>query len=81
MRIFYVRPSKDGGYGEGNGLSYENAWNGFKDVDWEAVQKSEPATVWVCGNGERPSQFMTVQVELSYLQQEKLEENREKLAA
>jgi hypothetical protein len=79
MRIFYVRPSKQGGYGEGNGSSYDNAWNGFKEVDWSAVQKSEPATVWVCGNGERPSDFMTVQVELSYFRDEQLDAG--KLAA
>jgi hypothetical protein len=74
MRIFYVRPGKDGGYGKGDGSSYDNAWNGFKEVNWDAVQKSDPATVWVCGNGERPSEFMTVQVELSYLQQQEVAE-------
>jgi len=74
MRIFYVRPAKDGGYGEGNGSSYDNAWNGFREVDWEEVRRQEPATVWVCGNNERPSDFMTVHVELSYLQEQKEEE-------
>jgi hypothetical protein len=69
MRIFYVRPTKDGGYGEGNGSSYDNAWNGFRQVDWQTVAEAQPATVWVCGNGEQPSQFMTVQIESSYLQQ------------
>ena len=72
MRIFYVRPAKDGGYGAGDGSSYDNAWNGFKEVDWEKVKKHEPATVWVCGNGERPSHFMTVHVEFSYLEEQKL---------
>ena len=41
-------------------------------MDWQKVRSEEPATVWVCGNGERPSDFMTVQVELSYLQENKL---------
>ncbi len=72
MRIFYVRPSKQGGYGLGDGSSYENAWNGFAEVDWQQVRSAEPATVWVCGNGDRPGEFMTVQVELSYLQANKL---------
>ena len=72
MRIFYVRPAKHGGYGEGNGSSYDNAWNGLSAVDWPEVRRHEPATVWVCGNGERPSDFMTVHVELSYLQEHEL---------
>lgn len=72
MRIFYVRPSREGGYGEGNGSSYDNAWNGFEAVDWQQVRCHEPATVWVCGNDERPSDFMTVHVELSYLKEHKL---------
>ncbi|MBV8033376.1 MAG: hypothetical protein JO035_17830 [Betaproteobacteria bacterium] len=72
MRIFYVRPARDGGYGRGDGTSYEHAWNGFTAVDWQKVRSEEPATVWVCGNGERPTDFMTVQVELSYLQENKL---------
>lgn len=72
MRIFYVRPAKDGGYGEGDGTSYENAWNGVQQVDWQAVRRHEPATVWVCGNDERPSEFMTMHVEVSYLRHNKL---------
>jgi hypothetical protein len=69
MRIFYVRPGKEGGYGEGDGSSYDNAWNGFKAIDWHAVSAAEPATVWVCGNPGERSDFMTVHVEWSYLQQ------------
>jgi len=72
MRIFYVRPACDGGYGSGDGTSYDNAWNGFRQVDWEAVKAHGPATVWVCGNSERPSEFMTVHVELSYLKENEL---------
>ena len=72
MRMFYVRPAREGGYGTGDGSSYDNAWNGFKEVKWEEVRSQEPATVWVCGNDERPSEFMTVQVELSYLKEQQL---------
>lgn len=70
MKIFYVRPAREGGYGSGDGSSYDNAWNGFRAVDWDAVKRGEPATVWVCGGGAQPSAFMTVHVELSYLEQE-----------
>ena len=70
MKIFYVRPAKDGGYGAGDGSSYENAWNGWHAVDWAAVRSSGPATVWVCGDSSQPSSFMTVHVELSYLERE-----------
>ncbi len=81
MRIFYVRPGRDGGYGSGDGSSYENAWNGFKEVDWRAVRASEPATVWVCGNDRRPSEFMTVHVEVSYLAEHSLDVEESMLAA
>ena len=34
----------------GDGASYENAWNGFDAVDWGALSKNDPpATLWVCG--------------------------------
>jgi len=69
MKLFYVRPARDGGYGAGDGSSYENAWNGWHGVDWAAVRRAEPATVWVCGDAAEPSAFMTVHVELSYLEQ------------
>lgn len=69
MKIFYVRPAKDGGYGRGDGSSYDNAWNGWHAVEWDAVKRAEPATVWVCGDAAQPSAFMTVHVELSYLEQ------------
>ena len=81
MRIFYVRPSKPGGYGKGDGSSYDDAWSGLKEVDWRAVRASEPATVWVCGNEARPSDFMTVHVETSYLSEETLSFQPEKVAA
>ena len=67
MEKFYVRPSRPGGYGAGDGTSYENAWNGFGEVDWEALAAAEPATLWVCGSPEGPGGFLTVYVELSYL--------------
>ena len=68
MKLFYVRPTRDGGYGCGDGSSYDNAWNGWHGVDWAAVRRCEPATVWVCGDSSQPSSFMTVHVELSYLE-------------
>ena len=66
MRTFYVRPECDSGYGTGDGSSYDNAWNGFKAVKWEALAGS-PATVWVCGGAEGPGGFITLHVEWSYL--------------
>ena len=81
MRIFYVRPSKPGGYGKGDGSTYDDAWSGLKEVDWPAVRASEPATVWVCGNDQRPSDFTTVHVESSYLSEEALNLRPEPVAA
>jgi hypothetical protein len=66
MRIFYVRPACDAGYGKGDGTSYENAWNGFKSVDWQALAGA-PATLWVCGDPGGPGGFVTLHVEWSYL--------------
>ena len=66
MRTFYVRPDCDAGYGAGDGTSYENAWNGFKSVDW-AVLGGQPATLWVCGDPAGPQGFVTLHVEWSYL--------------
>ena len=66
MRTFYVRPQCDAGYGKGDGSSYDNAWNGFQSVNWEAL-RGAPATLWVCGGPEGPGGFVTLHVEWSYL--------------
>jgi hypothetical protein len=66
MRTYYVRPQCDSGYGAGDGSSYENAWNGFKSVNWDALA-GEPATLWVCGDPGGPGGFVTLHVEWSYL--------------
>jgi hypothetical protein len=68
MRTFYVRPAREGGYGAGDGTSYENAWNGLAAVDWDAMDDAgEPATLWVCGDPQGPAGFLTVFVERSFL--------------
>ena len=67
MRTFYVRPKRDGGYGAGDGTSYENAWNGTEAIDWSAIRTGE-ATLWVCGDPSGPGGFVTVFVERSYLE-------------
>jgi hypothetical protein len=76
MRTFYVRPESGGGYGRGDGTSYENAWNGFKAVNWEALA-GEPATLWVCGGPDSmtagPAGFVTLHVEWSYLKGDDLQ--------
>lgn len=66
IRTFYVRPDSIRGYGKGDGSSYENAWNGFKSVDWQALA-GQPATLWVCGEPGGPGGFVTLHVEWSYL--------------
>jgi hypothetical protein len=70
MKIFYVRPDREMPYGAGDGTSYENAWNGFKSVNWDALS-GQPATLWVCGDPESMAQgvggFVTLHVEWSYL--------------
>ena len=66
MRTFYVRPECDGGYGRGDGSSYEHAWNGFGSVNWETLA-GEPATLWVCGDPAAPGGFVTLHVEWSFL--------------
>lgn len=66
IRTFYVRPDCASGYGTGDGSSYENAWNGFKSVDWSALA-GQPATLWVCGEPGGPGGFVTLHVEWSYL--------------
>jgi hypothetical protein len=67
IRTFYVRPQAAEGYGKGDGSSYENAWNGFQSVNWEALA-GQPATLWVCGEPGGPGGFVTLHVEWSYLQ-------------
>jgi len=67
-KTFYVRPQRDAGYGSGDGTSYENAWNGLDAVDWEVMRRAEPAKLWVCGDREEQSGFVTVFVEKSYLE-------------
>ena len=66
IRTFYVRPQAAEGYGKGDGSSYENAWNGFRSVDWSALA-GQPATLWVCGEPGGPGGFVTLHVEWSYL--------------
>ena len=68
MRTFYVRPPREGGYGAGDGTTYEDAWNGLEAVDWQAMAAGEPATLWVCGDPRSPRGFMAVYVEWSYLE-------------
>jgi hypothetical protein len=67
-KTFYVRPRSSAGYGAGDGSSYENAWNGMDAVDWAAMKRAEPATLWVCGNPEGEQGFLTIFVEKSYLE-------------
>jgi len=67
-RVFYVRPAIHGGYGRGDGSSYDDAWNGMDAVDWDAMSRAEPAILWVCGEREEQSGFVTVFVEKSYLE-------------
>ena len=70
MKTFYVRPRCETGYGQGDGSSYEHAWNGIEAVDWQALAR-EPAQLWVCGDPQGcTSGFMTVFVEKSYLASE-----------
>ena len=66
IRTFYVRPETAGGYGRGDGSSYEHAWNGFQAVNWNALA-GQPATLWVCGEPDGPGGFVTLHVEWSYL--------------
>ena len=66
IKTFYVRPDCASGYGMGDGSSYENAWNGFRSVNWSALA-GQPATLWVCGEPGGPGGFVTLHVEWSYL--------------
>ncbi len=67
MRRFYVRPECDSGYGEGDGTSYANAWNGFWSVDWSAL-RGAPAALWICGES-----LVMVQIEWSFLKENERE--------
>jgi hypothetical protein len=67
MRTFYVRPQREEGYGAGDGTTYDNAWNGLENVDWQAMAAGDPAQLWLCGGPGGPGGFMTVFVEWSYL--------------
>jgi hypothetical protein len=49
MPRFYVRPEREARYGAGDGSSFENAWNGFSGVDWQALAAAAPAMLFVCG--------------------------------
>lgn len=69
IKTFYVRP--DCASGNGDGSSYEHAWNGFKSVDWSALA-GQPATLWVCGETGGPGGFVTLHVEWSYLKNSEL---------
>jgi len=44
---WYVRPS-GGSYGSEDGTSYENAWDGFINIDWSKIQPGD--TLWLDGN-------------------------------
>jgi hypothetical protein len=69
MKIYYVRPARPGGYGDGDGTSYEHAWNGIEAVQWGRLSGDQAATLWVCGGGGGRPGFLTMNVELSYLDQ------------
>ncbi|HZD21358.1 MAG TPA: hypothetical protein VE325_11860 [Burkholderiales bacterium] len=49
MRTFYVRPERESRYGAGDGMSYDNAWNGLAAVNWDALAACASAMVLVCG--------------------------------
>ena len=44
--IWYVRPL-GGSYGQADGANYTNAFNGFANIDWDAISAGE--TLYVCG--------------------------------
>lgn len=46
ITTYYVRPTGTT-YGDGSGESYENAWGGFSNVDWQLL---EGKTLAICGN-------------------------------
>lgn len=79
-KVFYVRPGVEGGYGRGDGSSYDDAWNGMEAVDWPTLSRAEPAILWVCGHREEQSGFVTVFVEKSYLETAPRPDPRRELA-
>jgi len=46
MSNWYVRPA-GGTYGNEDGTSYADAWDGFSDITWASVQPGD--TLWICG--------------------------------
>jgi hypothetical protein len=68
MKTYYVRPQRDEAYGNGDGSSYADAWNGLDAVDWQAMAAGDPAQLWLCGGPGGPGGFMTVFVEWSYFE-------------
>jgi hypothetical protein len=63
VKTFYVRPQREGGYGRGDGSSYENAWNGFEALDWEAMAAGGPAYLCICGTRREGGRFLTVRLD------------------
>jgi hypothetical protein len=45
-KVYYVRPS-GGSYGLENGINYDNAWNGFENINWTLITKG--TILYVCG--------------------------------
>lgn len=43
---YFVRPSGSI-YGNSDGNSYENAWSGFANIDWDSI--SDGSTLYICG--------------------------------
>lgn len=48
-KVWYVRPLDSTVYGDENGLSYSNAWNGLKNVVWGDNGVKAGDTLYVCG--------------------------------
>jgi len=48
MTDWYVRPA-GGSYGNEDGTSYEDAWNGFSNITWGTGGVEAGDTLWVCG--------------------------------
>ena len=44
---WYVRPA-GGNYGNEDGTSYEDAWDGFANIDWSSIQPGD--TLWLDGS-------------------------------
>ncbi|TMH28080.1 MAG: hypothetical protein E6H63_09320 [Betaproteobacteria bacterium] len=65
MRTFYVRPQCEAGYGTGDGVSYENAWNGLASVDWDALAALASAMVLVCGDPAGRDRLIALRVDWS----------------